>query len=58
MIFYYYNSAYEHIFVKLIYIDRYTVYRAWVYIGFVNGGLEILWCEYLWVGKFKKYEVL
>ena len=20
-----------------------------MYIGFVNGGLEILWCEYLWV---------
>ena len=21
-----------------------------VYIGFVNRGFEILWCEYLWVG--------
>ena len=20
-----------------------------VYIGFVNGGFEILWCKYLWV---------
>ena len=20
-----------------------------MYIGFVNGGLEIVWCEYLWV---------
>ena len=20
-----------------------------VYIGFVNGGFDILWCEYLWV---------
>ena len=47
MNFYYYNSAYEHRFVKLISIDRYTVtgpYRAvitWVYIGFVKGGFEI-----------------
>ena len=23
-----------------------------VYIGFVNGGLEILWFEYLWVAIF------
>ena len=32
-------------------IDRYTVTErlTWVYIGFVNGGFEILWCEYLWV---------
>ena len=22
---------------------------TWVHIGFVNGGFEILWCEYLWV---------
>ena len=30
-------------------------YRAvitWVYIGFVNGGFEILRCEYLWVATF------
>ena len=50
MIFYYYNSSYEHIFVKLISIDRLYSYRAvitWAYIGFVNGGFEILWCEYL-----------
>ena len=37
-------------------IDRYTVTErsrraviTWVYIGFVNRGFEILWCEYLWV---------
>ena len=31
-------------------IDRYTVtVITWVCIGFVNGGFEILWCEYLWV---------
>ena len=23
-----------------------------VYIGFVNGGFEILWCEYLWLVTF------
>ena len=37
----------KYVFLK----DRYN-YRAvitWVYIGFVNRGFEILWCEYLWV---------
>ena len=40
--------------VKLIFIDRKNSYRAvitWVYIGFVNGGFQILWCEYLWVAS-------
>ena len=32
-------------------IDRLYNYRV-VYLGFVNGGLEILWCEYLWVANF------
>ena len=55
MIFYYYNSAHEHRFVKthiyrLLYSDRVVI--AWTYIGFVNGGFEILWCEYLWVVTF------
>ena len=27
----------------------YRAVMTWVYIGFVNGGFEILWCEYLWV---------
>ena len=55
MIFYYYNSAYDHIFVKTpIYRPLYS-YRAWVYIGFVNGGgggFGIVWCEYLWIATF------
>ena len=32
------------------FIDRLYSYRM-VYLGFVNGGLEILWCEYLWVAN-------
>ena len=48
-----YNSfihAYKHIFVKLIFMDRYTVTeQSWVYVGFAKGGFEMLWCEYLWV---------
>ena len=24
-----------------------------IYIGFVNGVFEMLWCEYLWVAKFR-----
>ena len=36
-------------------IDRYTVterFITWVYIGFVNRGFEILWCENVWVATF------
>ena len=48
----------------------YRTVITWVCIGFVNGGFEILWCEYLWVAtspcggfggppkKIEKYEVL
>ena len=52
MIFYYYNSAYEHRFVIYRPLCSYRAVITWVYIGFVNGGFEILWCEYLWLATF------
>ena len=46
------RSDYRPILGLLRAIDRYKLqsgYNMGVYIGFVNGGFEILWCEYLWV---------
>ena len=51
MSFYDLSLAYMSIDLSNSFIDRLYSYRV-VYVGFVNGGFEILWCEYLWVAKF------